>query len=286
MSEPNAMDGLMTAQRYENEIEHGLIEAFGGLEALWFDDWWFDTYDLSVELAGSKPGSEPTPEQLAALLALGIRSAFVSYTDGTARQWYYRDGAWGNGQCSARDTDRGKVLLLRQADRENATLRDRLAQAEQMLQKCIPLLCDHCASDDADRNAFDENGEHEVESKHGWTREKCKALGLHAALAEPPQVQPPSPCYGDERCTEDHGSAWCQSKAAQARRSEAQPPASTPTQAKSLKECAAEMADYTLGFLSKLPPEERDARIHAFMEATDALRPVESGSTPVPGGSK
>jgi hypothetical protein len=115
MSEKTLMDKLSDVQYAEYALEHGVVEAFGGLDALWFDDWWFDTYDSSVELVNAKPGSEPTPEQLAALRVLGIRIAFVSYTDGVGKSWHWSDGGWASGPCSPRGSDENKKVLVREA---------------------------------------------------------------------------------------------------------------------------------------------------------------------------
>jgi hypothetical protein len=113
------MDSLRDARHIEYQMEQALIDAFGGNEAIMaqtlpFDDWYFDTYDASVELLDAKADFAPTEEQLAALLALGIQSVFVSYGE-TAVQWYHRDGEWKHGPCSSRTKRDDLSALLQEA---------------------------------------------------------------------------------------------------------------------------------------------------------------------------
>lgn len=130
----DAMDALCEARHAEDHIEQGVINAFGGDEALMehrlpFHDWYFDTYDSSVELLGCKPDFQPTAEQLEPLRALGIRLVFVSYENDTAMCWGYRDGEWHYGKCSHREAREDSTALLREARAENARLRAALAKA-------------------------------------------------------------------------------------------------------------------------------------------------------------
>lgn len=115
------MDRLMKAQVAEYRLEEAVLEAFGGLDAVWFHDWYFDTYDSSVELLDAEPGREPTPEQLAALLAIGVRRIWISYRDGTGQTWNCEKGT--HGAASPRESRQDNAALLNLArDREKALL--------------------------------------------------------------------------------------------------------------------------------------------------------------------
>lgn len=116
----DAMHALMVGQAAEGRIEQGVLDAFGGDEALMasmlpFHDWYFDTYDLSVELLDAKPGFAPAADQLAALLALGIHRVYVSYEDSTARLWWRSGELWKDGECSRRERREDVSALLREA---------------------------------------------------------------------------------------------------------------------------------------------------------------------------
>lgn len=100
------MDSLRELQEVEYLMDEVVYAATGGdpdnSEKGWCPDWSFDTYDSSVELKGVAPGVEPSAETLARFHEAGIRAVFVSYTDGTGRLWYFREGTWRACECSTR----------------------------------------------------------------------------------------------------------------------------------------------------------------------------------------
>jgi hypothetical protein len=128
VSERTLFDAYEEFLHAEYQLEEAVTEGIGGVDwwreggcGLPFSDWWFDTYDRSVELAGTRAGWEPTEEHLEALRLAGILKVYVSYEGAEADaygrdaawMWFWHDGSWKHGGCSARKTDQDKRGLVK-----------------------------------------------------------------------------------------------------------------------------------------------------------------------------
>ena len=82
-----AMHRYMESTVAECDLDDAVVEAFGGLDALAFQHWYFDWYDASVELLECPVGFAPTADALARLRIAGIERAYVNYLDETAKLW-------------------------------------------------------------------------------------------------------------------------------------------------------------------------------------------------------
>ena len=80
-------------------LNDAVIEIFGGLNSLPFNDWWFDDYDSSVELLNCPVIFSISKEQGEKLNKLGIAKVYVSYEDGTGELFFWAN--WTRGvSCS------------------------------------------------------------------------------------------------------------------------------------------------------------------------------------------
>ncbi len=135
MSE-TAFDRYENLRHAEGELDELVTDTIGGPDwwkdgaaGLPFPEWYFDPYDRSVELVGTKEGWEPTPEHLSGLEAGGICKVYVSYEGckpdeygkRAARMWYRdRVSGWEAGECSARVADEDTRGIVRKLKRELA----------------------------------------------------------------------------------------------------------------------------------------------------------------------
>lgn len=149
-SEPKSdlMEQYEAARHAEYRLDEAIETAIGGPDwwkegggGLPFDDWYYDTYDSSVELLGTVSGWAPTAEMLAKLYDAGIRIVFVSYAGheadsyGTrespaalAWSWSREKQAWSSGLCGARTSPEHKAGSIRDLKRA-LKLADELAGA-------------------------------------------------------------------------------------------------------------------------------------------------------------
>lgn len=74
---PDAMDLVAMGQRGQGMIDR-VVYGFGVAQ-----DWYVDTYDLSVEILGVPADWVPNVEQLVAFSKLGFVKAYVSRVDGS-----------------------------------------------------------------------------------------------------------------------------------------------------------------------------------------------------------
>lgn len=118
----NLMENLRQYNYAEARLEESMLEILLGpnfdavTSKFMFSDWYFDTYDSSVELLNTKNGWKPTQEQINACNEIGLEILYISYEDNSALLFSskYPQG----GQCSSRNSDENKAGLVGKLLRE------------------------------------------------------------------------------------------------------------------------------------------------------------------------